>query len=479
MAYKHGVYVSEIATSIVPPVNTEGCVPVVIGTAPIHLAKNPAKVNMPVLCNSYAEAVEQLGYSDDWKNYTLCEAMYSQFALYGVAPIIFINVLDPDVHKETVTDKVYSVSDKSAVIKDKPFLRDKLTVKTSTGTALAANTDYLVTADDAGNIVITMTGTRAAETSIKVSGTALTPAAVQSSDIIGGVDVNTGKYKGLEVVNSIFSSVGMVPGVIAAPGWSHKPEVAAVMATKAHSINGLFKAVTIVDADTTTVKKYSDVQQWKNTNNYTSADEFVCWPMATMGGKKYHLSTHVLGVLCALTYENGDIPYESPSNKTIKIDGLCLADGTVVEMPLENANYLNGNGIATGLNFIGGWKLWGNETGCYPSNTDPKDRFLCVRTMFNWHRQTFIRTYFGKVDGPIRRRNIDTILDSENVRLNGLVAQGVLIAGKMEYRDTENPTTSIIDGIVKFHTLFTPPVPMREIDSELEFDPDAYRALFA
>ena len=38
MAYKHGVYVNEIATSLVPPVNVEGCLPVFFGTAPVHLA---------------------------------------------------------------------------------------------------------------------------------------------------------------------------------------------------------------------------------------------------------------------------------------------------------------------------------------------------------------------------------------------------------------------------------------------------------
>ena len=57
MAYQHGVYTSEIPTSIVPPVEALAGLPVVIGTAPIHLATDP-KVNEPVLCYSYAEAVQ-------------------------------------------------------------------------------------------------------------------------------------------------------------------------------------------------------------------------------------------------------------------------------------------------------------------------------------------------------------------------------------------------------------------------------------
>ena len=81
MAYKHGVYTSEVATSIIPAVNTTAGLPVVFGTAPIHLATDRAKCNRPILCYNYQEAVEQFGYSKNWQKYTLCEVMYSQFSL--------------------------------------------------------------------------------------------------------------------------------------------------------------------------------------------------------------------------------------------------------------------------------------------------------------------------------------------------------------------------------------------------------------
>ena len=80
MAYKHGVYTSEVPTSVVPAVNTAAGLPVVFGTAPVHLASERAQSNKPILCYSYAEAVQQLGYSKDWAKYTLCEVMSSQFA---------------------------------------------------------------------------------------------------------------------------------------------------------------------------------------------------------------------------------------------------------------------------------------------------------------------------------------------------------------------------------------------------------------
>ena len=82
MAYRHGVYTSELPTSIVPAVNTTAGLPVIFGTAPLHLAESPADANRPMLCYSYDEAVKAFGYSKDWEKYTLCEAVYSQFALY-------------------------------------------------------------------------------------------------------------------------------------------------------------------------------------------------------------------------------------------------------------------------------------------------------------------------------------------------------------------------------------------------------------
>ena len=90
MAYRHGVYISEVPTSIIPPVRTSSGMPVVFGTAPVNLATDPAAANAPKLCYTYAEAVAQFGYSDDWESYTLCEFIKSHFALFNVAPVVLV-----------------------------------------------------------------------------------------------------------------------------------------------------------------------------------------------------------------------------------------------------------------------------------------------------------------------------------------------------------------------------------------------------
>ena len=478
--YKHGVYTSELPTSIVPAVNTTAGLPVIFGTAPVHLATDAAPANRPTLCYSYAEAVAAFGYSGDWETYTLCEAIYSQFALYGYGPVVLVNVLDPKTHKAKKTATV-NIEDGAAAVED-AVLIDTLVVKTSAeGTECVRDTDYTAAYDDDGVLTISILagGTLAKAKTAYVTYDALDASAVTYSDIIGGIDTATGEAKGLECLNQVFPVTGLVPGLVLAPGWSHIPAVESVMKAKALNINEHFKAMCIVDIPTDEVTKYSDVSSWKNSNNYVGENEIVCWPMVKNGDVMYHMSVHMMGVISFVDASNDDIPYESPSNKTMNIQGTCLADGSEVILGPENANYLNGQGVVTALNFIGGWKAWGNRTGCYPSNTDAKDAFISIKRMFYWQAQTFIQTYWTKVDKPITKRLIQTIVDSENIRLNSYVAQGALLGARVEFLEDENATTDLLDGKIKFHTYFTPPTPAREIENVIEYDPDYFSTLFA
>ena len=59
-AYKHGVYVSEVPTKVIPPVRVDCGLPVVIGTAPVNMAKEDLAVNTPKLIQNYEDAVKFL-----------------------------------------------------------------------------------------------------------------------------------------------------------------------------------------------------------------------------------------------------------------------------------------------------------------------------------------------------------------------------------------------------------------------------------
>ena len=471
--YKHGISTQEIPTSIVPSVTTSSGLPVVFGTAPVNMVEN-VPVNKPILCFRYAEAVKQLGYSGNFEDYTLCEFMSSHFSLFNQAPIVFINVLDPKKHKKDGEPKTLTVKKGEATLKVPGVLLSTLVVKIVAGEETSTVKDYETEFDDEGFVHIFIDDVE----SIQVEYEVIDPSAVTSSDIVGGVSLD-GTYKGLELVNHVFPLFRLVPGLVLAPKFSTDTTVAAVIGAKSNNINGLFKALGLVDISTKEVKNYTEVAAYKNEKNIVSTHQVALWPKVALGDKQYHLSTQLAGVINKVDAANGDIPYVSPSNQNVQADSAVLEDGTPITLGQDQAAYLNGEGICTVLNFIGGQKFWGNRTAIYPGSTDPKDSFIPVRRMMNFIQNTLILTYWQKVDSPTNNKLIETVVDSINIWLNGLTARGQLLGGRVEFVKEENPTTSLIDGKVTFHVYATPPTPARHIEFLVEFDPAYFDTLFA
>lgn len=611
MALNLGVHVSEQATSVSTPVVADVGVPYVVGAAPVFAAAKPAKTGVPVLCTSWDEAVEKLGFSYDWKSYPLCEFMYSHFKLYGCQPAIFCNVLDPDKSREAQAGKNYTVVDHQAAL---PFAATNMTVargvegdgedhatvtldggewkgvkskdlmcpgtRILTDGAVIGNIPYSFAnaeygegkeegyylpvnlgaeyaskkykmirkggtdldgtssmfdsdpqmilslgkdATKAKKCTVEFYEVEAAETEVPgelhpfltlsfsqanflpkdapavfaededycviydenadaclvelLSGgsyyegerlyiefTAVKPEKVAVTDIVSGLDA----------IDACLSKVGIIPDLICAPGWSHNTVVAALMATKSEAgINGLFRAKALIDCDSGEdgVHEYSELIEYKNRNNFVDENEILCWPMVKLGDYMFHMSTQLAGLMAQVDSGNGGVPFESPSNKNFQMDCCCLEDGTEVDLTFNQTVVLAGYGIVTALNFMSmGWVARNNYTACYPANTDVKDQFIPVSRMFDFVANTLIRTFWSKLDKPMRLRLLDNIQDTVNIWLNGLVSQEYLLGARVELKGTENPLTSLLAGIIKFHIYITPPVPAQEIEFVLEYD---------
>ena len=61
----HGVNASKTNNGAITPVSVDTGVHFVVGTAPVQMVNG--KVNEVIMASSYKEAVQALGYSDDWK----------------------------------------------------------------------------------------------------------------------------------------------------------------------------------------------------------------------------------------------------------------------------------------------------------------------------------------------------------------------------------------------------------------------------
>jgi len=492
MTFEHGVRVSEQATSLVAPVLGTAGLQVVFGTAPVNLAEDPYSVtNTPVIAYSWSEAVKKLGYSADYKRYTLCQSMYASFQLIGVAPVVFVNVLDPKKHKKKIEAQTVQVEDLEATVPVTGLLLDTLKISIPTApsesgdptepTVLNPEPDYLLSFDDDGQVLITLTagGAGAAATTLTVEGTAIDPDAVDASDVIGASA--TGGEKGFEVLRQVYPKLGMTPGLILAPGWSHIPDVGIVMAAKTEEINGYFRSEGFIDIDSTAdgCTAYDKVKQAKEAAGCTNKHIMALWPCLAVGSSWFWYSA-IMGALTAyVDANNDDVPNLSPSNKLIGVTGTVLADGeTEVVLDQLQGNAVNSFGVTTAIN-VNGWRTWGNRSACYPANTDPKDMWFCCRRFFSWWGNSFILTYFQKVDNPSNVRLIETIVDSENIRGAAYVAAGKCARAEITFDMGENPTTNLIEGKLQFHQYLTPYPPAEDIHNVLEFDPYALQDALA
>lgn len=480
MAYEHGINVTEQATSVIAPIVATAGLQVIIGTAPVNMAADPYNcTNKPMLCYSFKEAVENVGYSDDFEKYTLCQSVDASFRVFNVAPIVLINVLDPAKHKKEIETTTCAVVNGVATLEEKGVLLDTVVVKNATEVeTLTADTDYILSFGDAGEVIITLMGDHEEDVEIKVSATAIDPEAVDYTDVIGGADVNTGAETGMEVIRQVRPLLGMTPGLLLAPGWSQNANVAAVLQAKCEKINGVFTCECVVDVDCseTGATKYTDVKTVKEKTGISSNHAYPVWPKCMVGTKAYYMSALAAACTAYTDGENQDVPSMSPSNKSLKITATVLEDGTEVVLDQDQASAINGYGVATAWN-ENGYILWGNNTAGYPATTDPKDRWFPCRRFFSWWGNSFIQTYFKKVDNPMNTRLIDEIVDGENIRGNSYAARGFCAAAVIKYNADENPTTDILDGIIRFHLYLAPYTPAEKIEAILEFDVNALTAV--
>lgn len=473
MAYKHGISVTESPTSLSEPITGTAGLVVYVGTAPVNMVSNAA-VNKPILINRYNEALERFGYSENFDKYTLSGAMFATFKMFSISPVIFINVLDPNnpAHVKSIAESEKKPEAHKIELSDEGVISKTVVVK-SGDVSLVNGTDFDVTYDNSGKCIISLSETSEFynSESFVVSYSILDPSAVTSSDIVGSYDDSTGKETGLHLLRRIFTMFSVTPGLICVPKYGSDAIVAAKVQSFCESMPGKFKSECVLDIDTMSAKKYSDVKSAKIKSGINSKHAIAVWPMAKVEDKKIHLSTLVSASMSYHDAESGDVP-TNPSNKRIDISALIDSDGNEIYLDMDQASELNAQGVMTVINFRG-FRTWGNNTAAYPDTTDPKDRWIYARRYFSWRGNSFMLSYFDKVDDPTNYRLTESVVDSENIVGNSHVAAGLAAKDHIEFRASDNPIADILNGSIKFKMFLSPYPPSENIGVDLEFDPYA------
>ncbi len=422
LQYKHGAYIQEEAAALVTPSLAESALPVVVGTAPVHRLPegSTAPVNEPRLIYNlpaFEAAFGKPSSEDNPEDFALWQAANVYFSRYRVAPLVAINVFDPTKHVSTTSGE----SGPSPAVPD--------------------------------------------------------ISKVTEADIIGGTS-DAGKRTGLALVDEVFPRFRLTPGLVIAPKWSGDVTVAKAIETACTGVSGFFRATGLIDIPDT-VTKYADAPAWLNDNNLCdqAGNTIAMFGNGVYGDRVEPGSIHLAGCIGGRDLTTDGVPYWSPSNFQIEAEGLTH-HGEALHLTPAEAAYLNGNGIVTGLNMIGGLKCWGDQTTAYPGVTDVKDSSIPIRRMFSWVGNTLILTCWQFVSAPIRRRTIETVQDTVNYWLNGLVGRGYLLGGRCDFETADNPRSDLMDGKVRWHVYLNPPQAARELTFILEYDPSYLDTLF-
>ncbi len=469
--YKHGTY-GEFAQSVGQTATQTATTAVYVGAAPVNLIRGYADagiVNRPIKLESMAAAKSLMGYSDAWGSFSLCEAFKAHFdnGAGNVGPIVAINVLDPAIHKkepETTTPITFTNGQATihsdTIILDTLVLADKVEGK-----------DFTISYDfDRSMVIISSIGETKITGQINVTYSEVDPSKVVADQIIGGV-TSAGIYSGLGAVPLVYQDIGLIPNVIAAPGWSEDPKVYAAMINAGTKINGHWDAMAIADiplvgTGKTPVDTIDKAKSWKAENGYTNERTKVCWPQAkAQGGELYHISTLTVVNMQAVDATHDGVPMETPSNKAVPIVQQYFGDNaTNAGFDQMAANALNADGITTVCFFGGLWVLWGPHTAAYKhgSVSDSRAIFDNSLRMMMHITNSFQQEWASTIDKPMTRALADTIKNREQEKLDALAAIGALIGEpSVRFVESANPISEITEGNFIWDSLVTPTPPWK------------------
>ena len=461
--YTHGVY-GVLKDSVIAAAKDASTAAVAIGTLPVHLVANSAELVRTPLPMDNAAAKDQYGYCSNWSDYTLCEVMQGFFGgtSGNVGGLYCINVLDPSKHKassggsETIgfTNGVGYLDDVDAIV-------STIEVEGASSVSAAYSTGT-------ERIVITAEGLSAS--SATVTYDKVDPSKVTASDV----------REAVALIDDLYPLLNVIPNVIIAPGWSDDDSVYNAMIAKAQAIDGRFFAFVLADV-AASAKTIDEALEWKLANSRASKFSKVCWPCAKQaGGAVYHLSTLFAREMLKSDAAHGGVPYATASNtKLTGVESVCLADGTAVRMYQDDGNKLNEYGISSVIAWGGQLRLWGGHTAGYAFGADNEASAIFdtnVR-MLCYIINSFITEWADEIDKPMTKALQDTVLFTEQSKLDGLVAMGALTGNpKVSFLSSSNSTTDLVNGEFTWDLSATPTPQFKTARAVVAYSTEGFNA---
>ncbi len=336
MAYKHGMY-AYIGNSAAKSVTATGTITVYVGIAPVNLVQGYADkgvINTPVKLSNYTHAQKTVGYSSDWDNYTLCEAIGAHFdnKLGNIGPIYVINVLDPDVHRKTeITSKTLNFANGKAEFISDTAILDTISIEDKTQD-VDFSIDYNFTT---GKVIITSLEDTPLSGNQDISFYEVDLSGIDEDTIIGGV-TSSGEYSGIGALPLVYSKLGLVPNLLSALKYNENKSVYNAMVTAIQDINEQWDAFAVADipltgeADTTTV--IYEYQGDVTGTFYTSSE--IAVDLTAFSDK---LLSDPIGTITAVDTDELTVTIDDGNSETLKVVGETYKTVTTTIDTVEEA----------------------------------------------------------------------------------------------------------------------------------------------
>ena len=268
------------------------------------------------------------------------------------------------------------------------------------------------------------------------------------SNVIGGVDAETGQYQGVQAFLASESEVHVTPRILVAPEFSQNTALVSEMLGVAERL----RAVIIADGPNT-----QDAEAISYRGNFGSPRVFIVDPWVRVWDTQVDTeivrpaSARIAGLIAKSDNERGF--WWSPSNREINgITGTARSVDFTLGDVNARANHLNENEVATIIR-KDGFRLWGNRS----CSADPKWAFLSVRRTADMINESLLRAHMWAVDRNITKTYLEDVLEGVNAYLRHLRSINAIINGKAWADPDLNTVDQLSQGKVTIDFDFTPP----------------------
>jgi phage tail sheath protein FI len=319
------------------------------------------------------------------------------------------------------------------------------------------------------------------ENSAHLTTGVLDPTKITLSDIVGGVDSETGKYKGVSALLAAQSEVAVTPRILIAPNFTHQTPldeneepVANPVVAELLTVAERLRAIIVADCPNTNKTDAVNYREdWGSSRIYPAFPWVKILNTANNTIVEKPSSARIAGLIAKSDNERGF--WWSPSNMAINgIVGISKPIDFALGDTNCTANYLNENDIATIIQ-QDGFRLWGNRT----ASADPKWMFLQTRRTADMINDSLLKAHLWAVDRNITKTYIEDVLEGVNNYLRYLKSIGAIIDGKAFINPELNTPDQIAQGKITFDFDFTPPYPAEHITFRSRMTDEYLEELFS